>query len=87
MLISVVDNTVQKKFEVVKVDSQTKQPLAGVQFKIWRDATLLGDYTTDENGKITIEKAPAGTYKVQEVATLKGIYPQRQTAGDRTHDR
>ena len=67
----VVDNTVQKKFEVVKIDSQTKQPLAGVQFKIWRDATLLGDYTTDENGKITIEKAPAGTYKVQEVATLK----------------
>lgn len=67
----IVDNTVQKKFEVVKVDSQTKQPLAGVQFKIWRDATLLGDYTTDENGKITIEKAPAGNYKVQEVATLK----------------
>lgn len=67
----VVDNTVQKKFEVIKVDSQTKQPISGVQFKIWRDATLLGDYTTDENGKITIEKAPAGTYKVQEVATLK----------------
>ena len=67
----VVDNTVQKKFEVVKVDSQTKQPLAGVQFKIWRDGVLLGDYTTDENGKIVIEKAPAGTYKVQEVATLK----------------
>lgn len=67
----VVDNTVQKKFEVIKVDSQTKQPIPGVQFKIWRDATLLGDYTTDENGKITIEKAPAGTYKVQETATLK----------------
>ena len=67
----VVDNTVQRKFEVIKVDSQTKQPIPGVQFKIWRDATLLGDYTTDENGKITIEKAPAGTYKVQEVATLK----------------
>ena len=67
----VVDNTVQKKFEVIKVDSQTKQPLAGVQFKIWRDSVLLGDYTTDENGTITIEKAPAGTYKVQEVATLK----------------
>ena len=67
----VVDNTLQKKFEVIKVDSQTKEPLAGVQFKIWRDSVLLGDYTTDENGKITIEKAPAGTYKVQEVATLK----------------
>ena len=67
----VVDNTVQKDFTVVKVDSQTKQPLAGVQFKIWRDGVLLGDYTTDENGKIVIEKAPAGTYKVQETATLK----------------
>lgn len=67
----VVDNTEQKKFEVIKIDSQTKEPLAGVQFKIWRDSVLLGDYTTDENGKITIEKAPAGTYKVQEVATLK----------------
>lgn len=67
----IIDNTEQKKFEVVKIDSQTKQPLAGVQFKIWRDATLLGDYTTDENGKITIEKAPAGTYKVQEAATLQ----------------
>lgn len=67
----IIDNTEQKKFEVVKIDSQTKEPLAGVQFKIWRDSVLLGDYTTDENGKITIEKAPAGTYKVQEVATLK----------------
>ena len=67
----IIDNTEQKKFEVVKVDSQTKEPLADVQFKIWRDSVLLGDYTTDENGKITIEKAPAGTYKVQEVATLK----------------
>lgn len=67
----VVDNTLQKKFEVIKIDSQTKQPLAGVQFKIWRDGVLLGDYTTDKDGKITLEKAPAGTYKVQEVATLK----------------
>ena len=67
----VVDNTVQKKFEVIKVDSQTKQQLAGVQFKIWRDGVLLGDYTTDKDGKITLEKASAGTYKVQEVATLK----------------
>lgn len=67
----VVDNTLQKKFEVIKMDSQTKQPLAGVQFKIWRDGVLLGDYTTDKDGKITLEKASTGTYKVQEVATLK----------------
>lgn len=68
----VVDNTQQKDFTVVKIDSQTKQPLAGVQFKIWRDGLLLGDYITDADGKITIEKAPAGTYKVQEVNTVAG---------------
>ena len=54
-----------------KIDSETKEPLAGVQFKIWRDGILLGDYTTDENGRIEIKNAPAGTYKVQEVKTLK----------------
>ena len=32
---------------------------------------LLGDYTTDENGRIEIKNAPAGTYKVQEAKTLK----------------
>ena len=72
-----MDNTVQKKFEVIKVDSQTKQPLAGVQFKIWRDATLLGDYTTDENGKITIEKGSGRHLQSTGNCYFKGIYPER----------
>ena len=70
-LVLTLDNVGQKSFIVKKIDSETKEPLAGVQFKIWRDGVLLGDYTTDENGRIEIKNAPAGTYKVQEVKTLK----------------
>ena len=67
----IIDNTVQKDFTVVKVDSQSKKPIAGVTFSIWRDNVLLGDYQTDSDGKITISKAPAGTYRVQEKSTLQ----------------
>lgn len=67
----IIDNTVQKDFTVVKVDSQSKIPIAGVTFSIWRDNVLLGDYQTDSDGKITISKAPAGTYRVQEKFTLQ----------------
>ena len=70
-LVLTLDNVEQKSFIVKKIDSTDKTPLAGVQFKIWRDGVLLGDYTTDENGRIEIKNAPAGTYKVQEVETLK----------------
>lgn len=67
----VVDNVEYKDLIVHKVDSKTKKPIEGVTFSIWRDGTLLGDYVTDENGKITLAKAQPGTYKVQEKATLK----------------
>ncbi|MFQ9681852.1 MAG: SpaA isopeptide-forming pilin-related protein, partial [Ruthenibacterium lactatiformans] len=60
-LVLTLDNVEQKSFIVKKIDSETKEPLAGVQFKIWRDGILLGDYTTDENGRIEIKNAPAGT--------------------------
>ena len=66
----VVDNVENKDIIVHKIDSKTKKPIAGVTFSIWRDGVLLGDYVTDENGKITLEKTPAGTYKVQEQETL-----------------
>lgn len=69
-LVLTLDNVEQKSFIVKKIDSETKEPLAGVQFKIWCDSVLLGDYTTDENGRIEIKNAPAGTYRVQEAKTL-----------------
>lgn len=70
-LVLTLDNVQRKKFTVKKIDSETKEPLAGVTFKIWCDGQLLGDYTTDENGCIEIKNAAPGTYKVQETKTLK----------------
>ena len=67
----IVDNEERKDLIIHKIDSQDKTPLAGVTFSIWRDGELLGDYVTDENGRITLEKAKPGTYKVQEKATLQ----------------
>lgn len=67
----VVDNVEYKDLIVHKIDSQSKAPIAGVTFSIWWDGVLLGDYVTDESGKITLSKAQPGTYKVQEKATLK----------------
>lgn len=67
----VVDNEERKDLIIHKIDGQDKAPLAGVTFSIWRDGELLGDYVTDENGRITLEKAKPGTYKVQEKATLR----------------
>lgn len=66
----VVDNVEYKDLIVHKIDSQSKTPIAGVTFSISRDGILLGDYVTDENGKITLAKAKPGTYKVCEKATL-----------------
>ena len=67
----IIDNALQKDFTIVKVDSQSKKPIEGVTFCIWRDGVLLGDYKTDKDGKIALAKATAGTYKVQETATLQ----------------
>ena len=70
-LVLTMENTVRKSFFIRKVDSQDKTPLAGVQFKVWRDGQLLGDYVTDANGRIEIKNALPGTYKAQETATLQ----------------
>lgn len=66
----VVENVEYKALTVHKIDSQTKYPIAGVTFTIWRDGALLGDYVTDAVGCITLEKAKPGTYRVVEKATL-----------------
>ncbi len=67
----IFQNTIKKHFGIYKIDEETHKPIQGVTFEIWKDGKLLGNYTTDENGRSEIKNAPAGTYKVQEVNTLK----------------
>ncbi len=54
-----------------KLDTDTKEPLSGAEFKITTsDGAVVGNsngiYTTDENGLITISDLPVGSYVVTE---------------------
>ncbi len=66
---------------ILKKDSQTGEPLKGVEFKVTTSSGELvpdnegatstnGIYKTDENGQIALTKLKPGTYVVTEVKTL-----------------
>lgn len=58
-----------------KIDSMTKQPVAGVWFRITPLAPLSGapiEAETNENGMIVLEHLDPGTYHVEEIAAADG---------------
>ena len=60
------------RFSLLKVDEYHK-PLAGVEFGLFReDGTQQATAVSDENGLVTFEKIPYGTYTIQETKTLTG---------------
>ena len=60
----------KSSIKVVKVDQETKKPLKGVEFNFrYSDGQNIGNYKTDNNGKIVINKLKQGTVIVTEVAT------------------
>ena len=67
-------NEAQPSLEIIKVDSVTKGPIAGVTFEVWElDGLNLGTHVTDEDGRIFITDLKAGqTYCFQETKTLPG---------------
>ena len=68
-------NMRRPSLEIVKLDSITKSPLAGVTFRISEvDGREIGQFQTDEEGRILVtEDLQDGVrYEVQEVATVSG---------------
>lgn len=57
-----------------KEDEKTKQALAGAKFKVMRDSNkkVIGEYTTDPNGDITIPNLLKDDYTIEEVEAPKG---------------
>lgn len=69
--ITINNNPSEGEIDIVKKDFHNKEPIAGVDFRIWG-----GDYdqihTTDDSGRIHVDKLPVGSYNVQEVKPAKG---------------
>ena len=64
---------VKGSIEVLKVDAETKQPLAGVVYYLFdADGGKIADGTTDGNGKVTFSGLKPGKYAYQEISTVSG---------------
>ena len=59
--------------EILKVDADTKKPLAGVVYRLFdADGNKIADGTTDANGKLTFDNLKPGSYSYQEISTMDG---------------
>ncbi len=63
-----VENTIKPSLTIIKLDSKTNETLSGATFEVYRDARLVGTYTTNINGEINLRDLKTGTYLVKEVA-------------------
>lgn len=62
-------NSAKPGLRIIKFDSKTMETLPGTSFEIYRDTQLIGTYTTDRLGEITLTDLQPGTYLVKEVST------------------
>ena len=59
--------------EILKVDAETRQPLAGVVYRLFdANGSKIADGTTDSNGKVTFSDLKPGKYAYQEISTVSG---------------
>lgn len=73
-IIVKVDNIKLPELTIKKIDSVTKEPIAGVVYEVKEvDDTSVQPTTatTDENGMIVIPGLKAGTYEITEISTPK----------------
>ena len=68
------ENTpIKGSIEVLKVDAETKQPLAGVVYRLFdADGNKIADGTTDVTGQVTFSGLRLGKYVYQEINTVDG---------------
>lgn len=64
----VVTNEPLPGLRILKYDRASMKPLTDVTFKVYRDAALVGSFTTNRDGEILLTGLEPGTYIVEEVA-------------------
>ena len=67
-----ITNGSKPHLKIRKLDAETQEPLSDTTFEVYRDATLIGTYTTDYNGEIMLTDITPGTYVVKETAVKDG---------------
>jgi hypothetical protein len=80
---SIVDvrfaNRRRPALEIIKIDAETKQPLAGAKFRVWETESLtVAEYTTDANGRILIPNLDEKIYSVEEIIAPEGYVLETQ---------
>ena len=67
-----ITNKAKPHLRITKLDAETMQPLSDTTFEVYRDASLIGTYTTDLYGQILLSDLQPGTYLVREIAVKPG---------------
>ena len=57
---------------LMKVDSDTKEPLANATFELYKDGALYGTYTSDATGLVKASELPLGSYYFKETVQPAG---------------
>ncbi len=66
-------NTPVGGLTIIKKDEETGERISGVQFEIRKlNGEIVGTYTTDRSGVITLPQADKGWYQVTELKAAKG---------------
>ena len=58
--------------KIIKYDEKTLERLPDTTFDVYKDTVLIGTFTTDELGEITLSDLAEGTYLVKEISTDNG---------------
>jgi uncharacterized surface anchored protein len=66
------ENSPKSGLYILKVDADSKTPLKDAKFNVYKDSTLLGTYTTNADGAITIPNLTPGWYTASEYAAPQG---------------
>lgn len=65
----ILKNYANPGLRIIKYDEKTMERLPDTAFEVYHDAQLIGTFTTDELGEITLLDLTEGTYLVKEIAT------------------
>jgi uncharacterized surface anchored protein len=66
------ENQPKSGLYVVKYDADTKAPLKDAKFRVEREGTLIGTYTTNADGAFSVPNLEPGWYAVSEYAAPQG---------------